>query len=223
MARISADQRRQDLTEAAFRVMAEVGVSATTTRLVAEEAGVPQSLFHYCFRSKGELFQQLTRHVVDSMLGDALDSLVDGGTFEQSVHRSIRELWTSAVSHPERQLVLYELTAASLRELGGEDLARWQYEQYFDHGRQLLTALAARGGMEWTAPLDVLGRMMTSMIDGTVLGWLTDRDSEEAEASLELFAAVLVSYATPRSAVPRAGSDVRDDGQRDGARCIPQP
>ena len=199
MARTSAEQRRQDLTEAAFEVMARVGVSGATTRLIAEEAGVPQSVFHYCFRSKGELFRQLTRHVVESMLGDALDSLVDGSTFEDSVRRSLRELWASAVSHPERQLVLYELTTAALREPGGEDLARWQYEQYFDHGRRLLGALAAQGGMEWTAPLGALSRMMTTMVDGIILGWLTDRDSQEVEASLDLFAAILVSCAVPRA------------------------
>ena len=199
MARVSADQRRQDLAAAAFRVMARVGVPAATTRLIAEEAGVPQSVFHYCFRSKDELFRQLTREVVDSMLGDALDSLVEGGTFEESVRRSIRELWASAISSPERQLVLYELTTAALREPGGEELARWQYERYFEHGRQLLAALAARGGREWTAPVDVLARMLTTMVDGIVLGWLTDRDSAQVEASLDLFASMLASCARPAS------------------------
>ncbi len=218
MARVSADQRRQDLTAAAFRVMARVGVPAATTRSIAEEAGVPQSVFHYCFRSKDELFRHLTREVVEHMLGDALDSLVVGDTFEESVRRSIRALWTSAVSHPERQLVLYELTTAALREPGGEDLARWQYEQYFDHGRQLLGALAAQGGMQWAAPLDVLGRMVATMVDGLVLGWLADRDSEEVEASLDLFTAVLVWYATPRSPTTAgASSSSPPDPTRRGA------
>ena len=197
MARVSADQRRQDLAAAAFRVMARVGVPAATTRLIAEEAGVPQSVFHYCFRSKDELFQQLTREVVDGMLGDALDSLVEGHTFEESVGRSVHALWASAVSHPERQLVLYELTTAALREPGGGELARWQYERYFERGRQLLVALAAQGRMEWTAPVDVLARTVTTMVDGIVLGWLTDRDSEQVEAALDLFATMLVSCARP--------------------------
>lgn len=196
MARVSAQQRRQDLTEAAFRVMARVGVSAATTRLIAEEAGMPQSAFHYCFRSKDELFQQLTKVVVESMLGDALDALVEGHSFEDSVRRSLRQMWENATARPERQLVLYELTTAALREPGGEAIAKWQYEQYFIHTGKLLVSLAERSGVSWNQPIDVLSRMATTMIDGLILGWITDRNADQAVAALDLFAAYLASLAT---------------------------
>lgn len=198
MARVAAERRRQDLTEAAFRVMSRVGVSAATTRLIAEEAGVPQSLFHYCFKSKDELLQQLTRVVVSSMAGDALDSFVESDSFEESVRRSLRQWLQNAIDEPERQLVLYELTTAALREPNGLDLARWQYEQYFLNTKQLLLALEAKGGVAWQAPIDVLSRLTTTMIDGLILGWCTDHDTPQAESTLDLFAAQLASLATSR-------------------------
>lgn len=195
MPRISAEQRRKDLTEAAFRVMARVGVSAATTRLIADEAGVPQSVFHYAFHSKDELFQQLTRVVVDGMLGNALESLVDGASFEESVRRSLRQMWNNAISDPQRQLVLYELTTAALREPGGEMLARWQYEQYFEHTKKLLVALAEQGRTRWLPSIDVLSRMTTTMMDGLILGWITDQNTTEAEAALDLFSTQLATLA----------------------------
>jgi AcrR family transcriptional regulator len=195
MARVSAEQRRQDLTEAAFRVMARVGVSSATTRLIAEEAGVPQSVFHYCFRSKDELLQQLTKVVVEEMVGNALDAVVEAGSFDESLRRSLRRLWENGKQHPAHQLVLYELTTAALREPDGQTLASWQYEHYWESTGRFLEVLAERSGVTWTRPLAVLSRMVTTMIDGLILGWLADRDTEQAEAALDLFAEQLVSLA----------------------------
>lgn len=197
MARISAEQRRQDLTEAAFRVMARVGVPAATTRLIAEEAGVPQSVFHYCFRSKRELFQQLTKVVVDAMVGEALGAVVEADTLEESVRRSLRGMWENAAAHPDRQLVLYELTTAAMREPGDEDLARWQYEQYFAHTGRLLEELARRHDIAWTVPLAVLSRMTTTMIDGVILGWITDKDTDQVLATLDLCATCIAALSKP--------------------------
>lgn len=191
MARVSAEQRRQDLTEAAFRVMTRVGVSSATTRLIAEEAGVPQSVFHYCFRSKDELLQQLTKVVVHEMVGDALQSVVEGDSFEDSLRLSLRGIWENGIRQPSHQLVLYELTTAALREPKGQALATWQYEYYWENTGRFLQEVADRSGVSWAHPLDVLSRMTTTMIDGLILGWLADPDTQRAEASLDLFAAQL--------------------------------
>ncbi|MBX8827352.1 TetR/AcrR family transcriptional regulator [Ochrobactrum sp. SFR4] len=195
MARVSAEQRRKDLTLAAFRVMTRVGVSSATTRLIAEEAGVPQGVFHYAFRSKDELFRQLIYVVVEGMVGDALDAMVEGVSFQESLQRSLRQMWNNAITHPDCQLVLYELTAAALREPGGETLARWQYDQYFAFTKKLLLSLAEHTGVRWLAPVDVLSRMVSSMMDGLVLAWITDRNTEDSVAALDIFSSQLAKFA----------------------------
>ena len=50
VARIPADERRQQLVEAAIRVMARDSVAQATTRAIVGEAGMPLGVFHYCFR-----------------------------------------------------------------------------------------------------------------------------------------------------------------------------
>jgi AcrR family transcriptional regulator len=209
MPRVSAEDRRRDLIEAAFKVMARVGVSAATTRLIAAEAGVPQSIFHYCFRSKDELFQELTQTVVASMLGSAMDSLIEADTFGESVRRSLQELWSPAVKHPDHQLVLYELTTAMLRDPAGAEMARWQYEQYFDHTGKLLEALAERADMTWNVPLDVLSRMTTTMVDGVILGWLTDRNTDDVTRTIDQFAQYLATQASPKPMRVKKGAASR--------------
>lgn len=186
--------------------MAQVGVSGATTRLICAEAGVPQSVFHYCFRSKDELFKQLTQTVISNMLGNAMDSVVEAATFGDSVRESLQQLWRTAVAHPDRQLVLYELTTAMLRDRQTSKLARWQYSAYFDDSRRLLQALAERSQMSWTVPLDVLSRMTTTMIDGIVLGWLTDHDTHQVSETIDAFAQFLAGAARHGSGRERHGS-----------------
>ncbi len=72
---VSAEQRRRDLIDAAIRVSSEVGLAAASTRAICTEAGVQQSVFHYCFSSKEELLRELTREVVATMLENAVASL----------------------------------------------------------------------------------------------------------------------------------------------------
>ncbi|WP_279106988.1 TetR/AcrR family transcriptional regulator [Gordonia paraffinivorans] len=56
---ISADVRRRLLMDAAMTVMKREGIAAASTRAICQEAGMAHGVFHYCFRSKYELFAAL--------------------------------------------------------------------------------------------------------------------------------------------------------------------
>ena len=56
MARKSADQRREELTEIALRHFAEGGYHGTSTEAIAREAGISQPYLFRLFRTKKELF-----------------------------------------------------------------------------------------------------------------------------------------------------------------------
>ncbi len=197
--RVSADQRRRDLVAAAFRVMARDGITATTTRAICSEAGVAQSVFHYCFRSKTELLQELMRTMVADMVDPAVLASAATSDPRESIRAGFRILWQEAVAHPDRQLVSYELTTTTLRDPELLQLSEWQYQQYFAAGTRFADAIAQTADIEWTAPIPVLSRMFATTIDGLVLGWLADRDHAQAEASLMLFADLFAGLARPRS------------------------
>ncbi|MBM4498320.1 TetR/AcrR family transcriptional regulator, partial [Rhodococcus hoagii] len=55
--------------------------------------------------------------------------------------------------------------------------------------------LAETAGIEWTVPIPVLSRMVTTAIDGLILGWLADGRTDEVEASLAAFAKVFAGLA----------------------------
>jgi AcrR family transcriptional regulator len=178
VARVQAKVRREQLIDAAVRVAARDGVAATTTRAVAAEAGASLASVHYCFDSKQELLQEVLISIINELTGDWAPDLAEGAGVAALVRADLGALWDVVEREPGKQQVTYELTHYALRTEGLEELAHWQYQVYYARSR-------------WALPLPVLTRMLMNMIDGLVLGWLVDRDSELARGALEAFADTL--------------------------------
>ena len=53
--------------------MAREGIQRATTRAICSEAGVHQSLFHYSFSSKRELFEELVRKAMTDLGSETID------------------------------------------------------------------------------------------------------------------------------------------------------
>jgi AcrR family transcriptional regulator len=208
-ARVSVEQRRKDLVEAAFRTMEQLGIARATTRAICAEAGVHQSVFHYCFHSKKELYQELVRVICADTIDAAMTVPDLGSTAEEAVRTSMERGWAHAKARPGRQIFAYEFTTFAMRDPELADLAAWQYQQSFEQTERLLLAIAAAADIEWSIPLPVLSRMMTSAMDGLLLGWLADRDDQAAEAGISHFADYFVSLTRPRTSSPRSAESLR--------------
>ncbi|GAA4870180.1 TetR/AcrR family transcriptional regulator [Kitasatospora terrestris] len=200
MNRRSADERREELIEAAIRVMIRDGVARATTRAVVAEAGLPLGAFHYCFRSKEELLQSVVERIMARSLAPALGAVTAAGPPEQVVRTALHAYWDRIRQSPDEQLLTYELTQYALRQPGLTDLARRQYQHYLSTVRTSLEALARLADIEWTVPLPVLTRYGMGMLDGLTLTWLIDRDEELTTAALDEYARYLTSVARPRGA-----------------------
>lgn len=200
MARVPVEQRRRDLVEAAFRVMAREGIGQSTTRAICAEAGVHQSVFHYCFGSKKELFQELIRTTVVDMVDAAV--LVSQVTHDagESFRSGMQRVWRVAQEHPERQLVGYELTLFVLRDPDLAELAAWQYEQYFAQSERFLVAIESASDVQWSVPRDVVVRMLTTAIDGLLLGWLAEGDTAAVDVTMSTFADYFTGLAVQQTA-----------------------
>lgn len=197
MARVSADVRRELLIEAAIRVMARDGVARTTTRAIVGEADMRLGAFHYCFRSKAELLEQVIRAITTHTLEPALVALGKDGTLEERLLGGLRGYWDHVVKYPEEHRVTYELTQYAVREPDLADVARKQYEIYLEANTTILDTVAASTGITWSAPVPVLARSMAAMIDGMTLLYLNEGDAETAWAALELGMRHLLAQAEP--------------------------
>lgn len=197
MARVAAQDRRQQLIDAAIRVAERDGIAATTTRRIATEAGASLATVHYCFRSKQQLFEEVLRAIITELSEAAQGDIRPGPDARTLLHDGLRALWEIVEKEPGKQQLTYELTHYALRQPGMESFARWQYETSYAACAAHLEGIAAAAGIAWSLPTPVLARMLMTVIDGVVLGWLVDRDSPTAVAALDSLADLLATLAVP--------------------------
>jgi len=197
--RMAASDRRAELLEAAIRVMARDGVAKATTRAVVTEAGMTLGAFHYCFESRAQLLELVTKTLTDRYVDEVRGLFAPHKDIRDSVLDSLHAFWKGFEANPGEHQISYELTQYALRNLGFEDVARKQYEIYLRAFADLLELAADNAGIDWTEPVPVLARYVQSMIDGLNMIWLVDRNSDHSEAVLRLLADHLLQYARPRA------------------------
>ena len=195
MARMSAGDRREQLVAAAIRVMTREGVVKATTRAIAAEAGMPLGVFHYAFRSKAELMAVVTQTIAQQSKAEIDAATLSGATNEpyELVHAGLCAYFDHVVAHSDEHLVTYELTTTALRDEELEDVAKRQYDYYLEENEQLLVAVAEVMGFEFTEPIPIVTRYVTSVMDGLALNWLARGDEEGARKVIELTARTILT------------------------------
>jgi len=200
MPRLPVEERRQQLVDAAIRVMTRDGVTKATTRAISSEAEVSLSVFHYCFESKQELLEAVIQTIVRHTVTPAKATIEPGADLQATIRSALGAYWTHVQANPEEHLLTYEVTQYCLRHPDFVDVARAQYDHYtrayievFEQMRELLGAESA-----W--PIPVLANYLASVIDGLTLNWLAQRDGAHADEVLdaiaEQFAGLLEGTAT---------------------------
>jgi AcrR family transcriptional regulator len=198
MVRVSADTRRDLLVDAAIRVMVRDGVAKATVRSIVAEAEMPLGVFHYCFRSKEELLNQVIETIAGHTVEPALAELRRPGTLQERLDGAVDAYWQHVVANPDEHRVTYELTSYAVRQPGLEHMARTQYEKYIESFTAVLDLLGSGAGISWRVPVPVLSRYLTAMVDGVTLLWLNEGgDDRLARQALDCAVAYLLDQAEP--------------------------
>jgi len=70
MARMKAEERRQQLLESAAQCFAQNGYRGTTTAMIAAEAGISEPIIYRHFKNKQDLFVALVEKVADEVFAN---------------------------------------------------------------------------------------------------------------------------------------------------------
>lgn len=213
--RLPADERRTQLIESALTIAQRSGLSAVTVRQVAEEAGVSLGVVHYCFESKDDLIFAMGESLILQLTAAVHDSFgqirnatelrgIEG--LRELLHMGLSGMWPIIEATPDRQLLIYEITALSLRQrAAGDDIvgtvANHQYRLMHDEAREFLIECASIAQIKWNVPVQDLARTGVSVLDGLVLSWLVDRDGVATIIGLD----ELVGYLAAKATDPIAG------------------
>jgi AcrR family transcriptional regulator len=198
--RLPAAQRREQLVDAAIRVMTRDGVAQATTRVIVAEADVSLSVFHYCFASKQDLLEAVIDTIMEHSSARAMAMITPGAAADQAIRAAFQAYWDHVVAAPEEHLLTYELTQYALRTPGFDAIARRQYGRYVRAILSFLDQLAGSLEVEIRTPADVLARYVASLLDGLTLNYLLLGDTEGAQAVLDTAADhVIAQVSSPRS------------------------
>lgn len=205
MARITVDERRAELVEAAFRVMAREGVSAGTTRAICEEAGMALATFHYCFRSRTEMLRELMVMLATKERIAAEGAMEPGADLASALRQAAHGYLAHLEIDPGHELVLFELNHHALRTPELRDLADDQYRRYYESATNILQTAANIAGFSWQVELPALARLVVSMLDGVTTTWLVDHDSAASREVIDGFVSYLATMAISNPADPSLG------------------
>ncbi|CAJ1498977.1 TetR/AcrR family transcriptional regulator [[Mycobacterium] holstebronense] len=199
MAYIKATEREGQIVAAAMRVLRDVGVAGTTLRGVAAEAGIPLGTLHYVFPSK----DLLLRAVIAAVMDDVVDAVRADLQLDRGVAHALRQgvtnFWTTLVeSDTGLQIMQYELAMYSVRSEGSGGLAQLQYERYTALVTEFCSQAAQAAGERCAVDFDSLGRLALALVDGLIVQYVTNPDSERARRDLDRAVDMVVRFADPQ-------------------------
>lgn len=190
-----AAERREQLLDAAVDVMRSGGIRAATTRAVAKRAGLPQGAFHYCFRSKDELFAALLARELDASLGQAWKAVADAPDLEAGIAGALLAIFERVRSDPEYHLLTAELVDVAARTPELAHVARHEHAAYVDHAALMLQQWQDRSDVELAVGTRALAEALVASSTGVTSTWLSSRDDAAARASITLLATALARAA----------------------------
>ncbi|MER7915939.1 MULTISPECIES: TetR family transcriptional regulator [unclassified Streptomyces] len=199
MAYVSAEARRQQLIEAAIRVVAREGADRATTRKIADEAKAPLASLHYCFQNKENLllavFTQLSTEVPVGV------ALPEGGsaTLSDVIEQSLTNAMRWSVDHPVRMRAMIEVTLWA--ERNDPELSVSFYDAFLRSSEAVLRQVDVSLS---DGELHSVVRVAMSLVDGLSLQMLTNEDKKRTLRDTATACAILKSYLSERERNPSA-------------------
>ena len=210
--RASVD-RRTEILEATIRVLARDGLAQASTRKLAAEAGINQATLLYHVGSKDELLLAVLREMMNQTREIVLDAADERLTLREAIARSIRAFWHHVETSPELQVMQYELTLYALRNPDAAWLAREQYSGYGEVVEGVLRDACERQGITCAVPYDALARFIVAGLDGLILQFVSDQNTDRARRDLDLLIAAVIGLAEGATPVHQATASSRNESE----------
>ena len=197
MARVPADQRRQDFLEAAVRIIAVHGVSGATTRKIAEEANAPLATLHYCFHTKEQLFFAVFQYLSEQVVTGGDESGEPVGLAAASRNWIVSTAdWT--IAHDDFARAEYDLYFWAMRQEGDDaHLAAEVYGLFY--GRLEKELRAALRPEDDESLVDPLSRILIGIIDGMIMQWHGHHDRKRFDQDLGVAVQMVETLVASRS------------------------
>jgi AcrR family transcriptional regulator len=171
---MTADDKVQQILQAARTVLGREGYSATTISQVAAEAGVSRGLLHYYFKSKEELLARVVRANVETSLGLVATMFASSSSADELAAGLTGALRSMLASAPEFFRIFFESWALARQSPVVATELRALYQHFREAMGAGLQELADRGIIAPSLPVAGLAAVVTALVDGLGLQLITE-------------------------------------------------
>jgi TetR/AcrR family fatty acid metabolism transcriptional regulator len=176
--RVDKDERRREILEAATRVFARKGYSATRVEDIAREAGVAQGTVYLYFDSRDEILVAAFEAFAEGMMVGVRAVLEAEEPAMCRLRSVVRVVLSSLESEPELSRVVLDFWSAgafgteSSGEKPGIDFGE-VYAEYRGIFAELLEEARREGGVRGDLPEETPA-VIVGAIEGVALQWMVD-------------------------------------------------
>jgi AcrR family transcriptional regulator len=157
-----ADQRRQQLLEAAYQLIAERGLEGLRTRDISARARVNISTLHYYFGTKEELLVAVVEHASSKFAARAAEPPSSPG----GLRAHLEGAWRTFQSTPHLSTVLQELVLRGQRD----PATRAAFRALHDGWNGIVEDLLRRQMKAGTARTDLEPRAAARIVTSFIMG-----------------------------------------------------
>lgn len=181
MTRVSAEQRRRELTDAAVSLIYEEGPTAVTARRIAARAGASLSSVHYAFRDMDELMEAANRVVLANMARSVGAELRTDRGVRGFIEDLLRGYWHYLKTNEQEALAFFETFIALMRPGSAHTPVTAAREQLV----ALLSEAQRHDPRQARVPLEQLAILLTMTVDGISLIHLARDDKSQTEREVD--------------------------------------
>jgi AcrR family transcriptional regulator len=173
--RPNSDGRREQIVEAALKVMIAEGVYHATTRKIAEAAGVNVATLHYHFYDKEEILLSVLEGLATSYRAILAKRFAEPQKLHDRIADLLHFIWSEIRQARGEQLVLQEMTLYVLRYPHAENLAAEKDKEILSlYTDSLRSAIDVRP--QDAAAIEELGNFIYTSFVGILTQWLATHD-----------------------------------------------
>lgn len=201
--RMSIEQRRAVLIDAAYEVIAEVGVDGATTRRISRQAGTTLGSFHYAFDSRTALLRAVMDTAVPADINATLDSIMprdidpasNPATYMQSrMAQQFHAFYALVKADPGRMQAVISLGIYARNHPELQAAGRQMYQRLYDIAAGGLARGARQSDVQWALPVAELGPVVIAATNAITLNYLSVGDDAAIDRIIDAAVHGLMAY-----------------------------
>lgn len=165
---MKTDERRADLVDAAYRLIAEKGIEGLRTRDVAAEVGINISTFHYHFDTKEKLIAAVVDHVTQ-LFKTLHPALPDDATPRERLVAMFEIPLYRRKKAPELEIVVNETMLHARRNTALRKTFDRMIDEWRDGVEHVVRACIETGDVRADVDAKVAASLITTFLMGATL------------------------------------------------------